>query len=104
MLYLTPKGGDAAAVVDYYRRAGILERALRQEGCLGAALHVERSGSGRVLVTALWRDEHAYEGWVVNPTRKQDAGELAQLVEEDMNAGVRGALYDVVLEVGADPA
>src|ERR1700716_989815 len=76
VLYLTPRQGNAAAVVDYYRRAGVLERARRQDGCLGAALHVPCSGSGPVLVTALWRDEKAYEGWVANPSRTEDAGEL----------------------------
>jgi heme-degrading monooxygenase HmoA len=91
-------------VVDYYRRAGVLERALRQDGCLGASLHVLHSGSGPVLVTALWRDEKAYEGWVANPSRKEDAGELDRLVEEDMKAGVRGALYEVVISVGANGA
>ena len=104
VLYLTPKRGEAAKVVDYYRRAGVLERALRQDGCLGAALQLARDGSGRVLVTALWRDAAAYDGWVANPTRTEDAGELAALVEEDLNAGVRGTLYDVAILVGADDA
>ncbi len=104
VLYLTPKDGNAAAVVDYYRRAGVLERARRQDGCLGAALHVPRDGSSQVLVTALWRDADAYEGWVANPSRKQDADELAGLVEEDVKAGVRGVLYDVALVAGADEA
>jgi heme-degrading monooxygenase HmoA len=102
VLYLTPRHGDAAAVVDYYRRTGVLDRARRQEGCLGAALYVPSSGSGPVLVTALWRDEKAYEGWVANPSRKEDAGELDRLVEEDMNAGVQGALYHEVIEVGPE--
>jgi len=91
-------------VVDYYRRAGVLERARRQDGCLGVALHVPRDGSGRVLITALWRDAEAYDGWVANPSRKQDAEELDRLVEEDMRAGVRGVLYDVAILVGADDA
>jgi len=89
-------------VVDYYRRAGVLERARLQDGCLGAAMYVPSSGSGPILVTALWRDEKAYEGWVANPSRKADAGELDRLVEEDMKAGVRGALYHEVIQVGAE--
>lgn len=93
-----------AAVVDYYRRAGVLERARRQDGCLGAALNVPRDGRGQVLVTALWRDAAAYDGWVANPTRKQDAEALAGLVEEDIHRGVRGVLYDVAIMVGADEA
>jgi quinol monooxygenase YgiN len=104
VLYLTPKNGNAAAVVDYYRRAGVLERARRQEGCVGAALHVPRDGARKVLVTALWRDAEAYDGWVANPTRNQDAEELESLVEEDLRAGVRGVLYDVAILVGADEA
>jgi quinol monooxygenase YgiN len=91
-------------LVDYYRRAGVLERARRQDGCLGAALQVPRDGSGPVLVTALWRDAEAYEGWVANPSRQQDAEVLAGLVEEDMRAGVRGVMYDVEILVGADEA
>jgi hypothetical protein len=65
-------------------------------------LYVPSNGSGPVLVTALWRDAKAYEGWVANPSRKEDAGELDRLVEEDMAAGVRGALYEVVIAVSAD--
>jgi heme-degrading monooxygenase HmoA len=90
-------------VVDYYRRAGVLERARRQDGCLGAALQVQRDGV-QVLVTALWRDAEAYEGWVADPSRNQDAGVLDGLVEEDIRAGVRGVLYDVAILVGPDEA
>lgn len=104
VLYLTPRHGNAAAIVDYYRRAGVLERARRQDGCLGAALQTPRDGTGRVLVTALWRDADAYDSWVANPARQQDAEALAGLVEEDMRAGVRGVLYDVAILVGADEA
>lgn len=57
-----------------------------------------------MLVTALWRDAEAYEGWVANPSRKQDAEELDGLVEEDLRAGVRGVLYDVAILVEADEA
>jgi hypothetical protein len=57
-----------------------------------------------VLITALWRDARAYEGWVANAGRKQDAEELAALVEEDLRTGVRGVLYDVAILVGADRA
>ncbi len=91
-------------MVEYYRQAGVLELARRQDGCVGAALHVPRDGFGKVLVTALWRDAEAYQGWVANPTRSQNAEELDSLVEEDMRAGLRGVLYDVAILVGADEA
>jgi hypothetical protein len=99
VLYLTPRQGNTAAVVDYYRRAGVLKRAEKQNGCLGAALHIPRSGSGQILVTALWQNPEAYEGWVANSGRSADANELAELVEEDLGS-VRGALFEVVLAVG----
>ena len=97
VLYLRPKGGDRDAIVDFYRRHGVLERALRQNGCLGAELHVPLQGDGEILVTALWRDAGAYDGWVANPERAAHADELAELAEGDFDSGVRGAVYDVVL-------
>ncbi len=102
LLYLTPRHGDAAAVVDYYRRAGVLERAAQQEGCVGAALQIPHTGSGPVLVTALWRDADAYEGWVANRSRSEDTRALGDLVDENLHSGVHGAIYEVVLAVGAD--
>lgn len=65
-------------------------------------MYLPSSGSGPVLVTALWRDEKAYEGWLANPSRKEDARELDRLVEENMNAGVRGALYHEVIAVAGE--
>ena len=96
VLYLTPRGGDAAAVVDFYRRHAVLEQASRQDGFLGAELQVPPEG-GDLLVTALWRDAAAYEGWLANPARAAMAPELSALVEGHLDAGVRGAVYEVAL-------
>ena len=96
VLYLTPKDGDGRALADYYRRHGVLERALEQDGCLGSELQLPLDG-GDVLVTALWRDADAYQGWLDNPARAAYADELAQFVE-DFDRGVRGGLYEVVVE------
>jgi heme-degrading monooxygenase HmoA len=98
VLYLRPHDGDGGAVADFYRRRGVLERAAEQDGCLGAELQLPTSGVGDVLVTALWRDVSAYQGWLDNPLRSQHAEELALLVE-GFDAGVTGATYDVVLDV-----
>ena len=67
VLYLEPKDGDYDAVVELFRREDLLGRALTQPGCLGSELHVPTSGSGPILVTALWESEDAYQGWVANP-------------------------------------
>jgi heme-degrading monooxygenase HmoA len=97
VLYLTPRGGDAAAIIDFYRRKAVLEQAAKQDGFLGAELQVPIEPGGDVLVTALWRDAAAYDGWVANPARAAMAPDLAGLVEGDFEAGVRGAIYEVAL-------
>ena len=99
VLYLTPRSGDGRAVADFYRRHAVLERAAEQDGCLGAELQLPASGSGDVLVTALWRDADAYQGWLDNPLRSQHAEELAALVD-GFDDTARGALYEVAIEAG----
>lgn len=100
VLYLRPRGGQAEKVVEFYRRRGVLERAVQQDGCLGAELQLPISGNGELLVTALWRDADAYRGWLENPDRAQGAPELDQLLE-GFDAGISGETYQIVLE--ADP-
>jgi heme-degrading monooxygenase HmoA len=97
VLYLEPRGGEGAAIVDFYRRHRVLERACEQDGCLGAELQLPASGTGPVLVTALWRDADAYQGWLDNPGRTAGADELADLVE-GFHEGVKGELYEVAAE------
>ena len=97
VLYLTPRGGDGQAIVDFYRRHGVLDRAAEQDGCLGAELQLPATGNGDVLVTALWRDADAYQGWLDNPFRSANAEELAELVE-GFDDEVRGALYEIAIE------
>ena len=97
ILYLEPRAGDYDAVVEYYRRTRVLQDAARVEGFVSSELHVPL-GEGQLLVTALWRDRHAYERWVGHPARARSADGLAQLVEGGVEAGSRGVLYEVVLE------
>jgi heme-degrading monooxygenase HmoA len=101
VLYLTPRRGDGRAVADFYRRHGVLDRAAQQDGCLGAELQLPADGAGDVLVTALWRDAEAYQGWLGNPFRAANAQELAEVVD-GVDDELRGALYEVeVSAVGA---
>lgn len=97
LLYLEPRGGDGEAVAEFYRRHRVLERACEQDGCLGAELQLPASGSGPILVTALWRDADAYQGWLDNPGRASSGEELAALVE-GFDSGVKGELYEIVVE------
>jgi heme-degrading monooxygenase HmoA len=98
VLYLQPRRGDAGAVVDFYRRHRVLEHAVEQDGCFGAELQLATNGSGDVLVTALWRDRHAYQGWLDNPVRSTHAEELGRLVAT-FDAGVSGETYEIVIDV-----
>ena len=98
VLYLRPRAGTGAEIVDFYRRHQVLERAVQQEGCLGAELQLPTKGSSDVLVTALWRDADAYRGWLENPVRAENADVLGSLVE-NFDAGVSGQTYDVVIRV-----
>lgn len=97
VLTLRPRGGNGAELVDFYRRRRVLERAVEQDGCIGAELQLPTSGAGDVLVTALWRDADAYRGWLENPDRAANADELGRLVE-GFDAGVSGATYEIVLQ------
>jgi heme-degrading monooxygenase HmoA len=97
VLYLQPREGRGEEIADFYRRHRVLERACEQDGCLGAELQLPVSGSGAVLVTALWRDADAYQGWLDNPWRTQNGEELALLVE-DFESGVKGELYEIAVE------
>jgi heme-degrading monooxygenase HmoA len=97
LLYLEPHGGDGEAIADFYRRHQVLERACEQEGCLGAELQLPTSGDGPVLVTALWRDADAYQGWIDNPWRTANGEELAALVA-NFETGIKGELYEVAVK------
>lgn len=97
VLYLEPRDGCGDQIADFYRRQRVLELACQQDGCLGAELQVPVSGSGPVLVTALWRDADAYQGWIDNPWRTANGEELAALVK-DFDGGVKGTLYEIVVE------
>jgi heme-degrading monooxygenase HmoA len=100
VLYLRARDDRHAEVVDFYRRHRVLERAVQQDGCLGAELQLPTSGRGELLVTALWRDVDAYRGWLENPSRAESAAELEQLLDH-FQAGISGETYQIVL--GAEP-
>ena len=104
VLYLEPKDGDYDAVVEFFRRDDVLGRALTQPGCLGGELQVPTGGSGPILVTALWEDEDAYQGWVTSPVRAANTEPLAKLLQSDLEESTRGETYTVVLTAGeGDP-
>ena len=68
-LYLHPKGGDYAAIVEYFRTERVLELSRESGGFLGASVNVPLSGQGPILVLATWRGEADYRRWLASPVR-----------------------------------
>jgi heme-degrading monooxygenase HmoA len=102
ILYLHPRGGDARAVAELYRRREVLEVAVAQDGCLAAELQLPVDASGPVIVTALWDTPEAYQRWIDNPARAASSDELDELVEAPVDSSIRhGDLYEVVLTATA---
>lgn len=101
VLYLRPRNGDVAALVDFYRQNTILERAVAREGCRSCELQIPLGNQeAAIVVTALWDDEAAYAGWLADDFRRGTAGRLSELVEDGSGESPRGDLYRVALAVG----
>lgn len=97
VLYLQARPGMREALVEVFRRIDVPGHALRQAGCLSVEVQVPPDEDGPILVTALWADRDAYQGWLDNPWRESSGAELAPFLAEETAAGV---VYDVVLAGG----
>jgi quinol monooxygenase YgiN len=97
VLYLQAKPGMRGALVEVFRRIDVPGHALQQAGCLSVEVQVPPDEDGPILVTALWADRDAYQGWLDNPWREHSGAELAPFLAEETAAGM---VYDVVLAGG----
>src|SRR5215210_385776 len=70
VLFLQAKPGMRDELVEVFRRIDIPGNALLQEGCLSVEVQVPSDEDGPLLVTALWTDHAAYDGWLTNPWRE----------------------------------
>ena len=96
LLFLQAKPGTRDALVDVFRRLDIPGNALLQAGCLSVEVQVPPNADDPLLVTALWADRAAYDGWSANPWREYAGNELAPLLEGEST----GVVYDIVLADG----
>lgn len=96
VLYLQPKPGMREALVEVFRRIDIPGHALQQAGCLSVEVQISPEADAAVLVTALWRDRAAYQGWLDNPWREYSGSELAPFLDGEST----GVVYDIVLAGG----
>jgi quinol monooxygenase YgiN len=97
VLFLHAKPGMREALVAVFRRLDVPGHALQQAGCLSVEVQTPPDADGPILVTALWTDREAYQGWLDNPWREFSGAELAPFLAEDTPAGV---VYDIVLAGG----
>ena len=97
VLFLQAKPGMREALVAVFRRIDVPGHALRQAGCLSVEVQVPPEPDGPLLVTALWRDRAAYDGWLANPWREFSGSELEPYLAEETAAGV---VYEIVLAGG----
>jgi quinol monooxygenase YgiN len=96
VLFLQAKPGMRDELVEVFRRIDIPGNALLQEGCLSVEVQVPPDEDGPLLVTALWTNRAAYDGWLANPWREYSGSELAPFLDGESH----GVVYDVVLASG----
>jgi len=96
VLFLQAKPGQRDHLVDVFRRIDVPGHALQQAGCLSVEVQVPADEDGPLLVTALWNDREAYDGWLANPWREYSGTEL----EPFLNGESHGVVYDIVLAGG----
>ena len=96
VLFLQAKPGMRGELVEVFRRIDIPGNALRQDGCLSVEIQVPPDEDGPLLVTALWAERAAYDGWLANPWREYSGSELALFLAGESH----GVVYDIVLAGG----
>jgi hypothetical protein len=75
-------------VLEYYRRRDVLQFSLDHSDAVASEISVAADGSGEILVTALWPDAAAYQGWIDNPWRASSNVDLAELLRDaEVGAG-----------------
>ena len=100
MLFMQPRQGCREDLVATFERLGIPQAALAQEGCLSVELQVPPDEEAPVLVTALWSDRTAYDGWLSSPRREETQDELFALLTEPP----QGVVYDIRVAAGRTSA
>lgn len=100
-LEFLPKEGRAEPLLHKFRELRILETSAAHPGCRNAEFTVSEDGR-RVIVTASWDDQEAYDRWVGRSDRGDLAAELSPLLEEPISAATRGGVFRVEHRTGSD--
>jgi hypothetical protein len=87
VLYLYPKNGDYAAILEFMKTQRVLEHSRENGGYLGGSHNIPTSGHGPMLVLATWRAEADYRRWLASPIRAAMTPILLPLLEREPVAG-----------------
>ena len=97
-LILQPRDGDYDALVAYFKANDVLGKAIRYAGAYSCEVHIPVSGSGPVVVIAVWDSEAAYAGWRSHPIRDEMAPGMAQIVDDSAEAlHISSGLYRIAV-------
>ena len=96
LLFMQPREGCRNDLVAAFERLRIPETALRQPGCLSVEMQVQADESAPVLVTALWSEPAAYQGWLENPRREETSDEIFALLTGEP----QGVVYEIRVAAG----
>jgi len=65
----------------------VLEQSRHSGGLVEVSVNVPTSGSGPILVIALWHGQTDYQRWLTNPARAAFIPRLAAVLEREPAAG-----------------
>jgi len=97
-LILQPRDGDCARLVELFKDNDVLGKSIRYAGAYAAEVHVPVSGTGPVVVTAIWDSEEAYAGWRTHPIRDKMSPGMVQVVADTTNPlTITNGLYRIAV-------
>jgi heme-degrading monooxygenase HmoA len=96
ILLLQPRNNDYAALVAFFKQHDILGLAIREAGALTGEVQVPLSGTGPVVVTALWESAEAYAGWRSHPVRDRFSADMQRLTQPEATP-ITSGLYTVAV-------
>ena len=99
VLTLKPRPGLSGAVIDLFRREGIIDRALLVDGCHRVEIW---QGADELLVIGTWADAEAYQAWLEHPARSANNDELDSLLLVPVEASSPGGLFELALSGGGN--
>lgn len=97
VLTLKPRPGLAGAVIELFRREGIIDRALLVDGCHRVEVW---QGTDELLVVGTWAGAEAYQAWLEHPARNSNNDELDALLLVPIEASSPGGLFELALSGG----